>query len=598
MPSCFSLIRASRFIMLIGLMGISALSQITRASEQKSLLEGEDTATVHKLIACGLDSCPVNTTHALLFLQDAVSLSIKLKYQRGIGLGFLGQGRVYYYKDEYGLALKYLKHAQKILLECHDEEGLAQCHFFLGEIYRINSDYINALNQYKEAITLSRSTGNLKITAYAFNGMGMVMLKREEPQKALDYFVKALDKKRGILDTAGMATFLTNKGLAYEKLHKPDSALACLKEARRIREEAHAIRGIASSDYHLGDMLIRTGEYSLAEKVLEKSLQEYRQLDDIAGTCLVMYSLARAKSHLNRKGAAMMANEALKMASGIHNAALESQGYQVLSEIFYRNQMYKQAFDYLLVHQEISDSLFTREKERFVTEFEEQFQSEMKDQEITYLKERSRINRQINILMIVILVSLAGILILLFFLFRFKSRALNRQRRLAEQEQVIHRQQTELFEQEKHLFQEQLESKNRELASKALEMLRINETISTILDKLDHFPKDGNSGETIRQIREIVNDLENKSKQHIWEEFDTIFKHIHTEFYTRLLELCPDLSITEIKTAALLKLNLTTKEIAAITFKSEGSIKTTRYRLRKKLNLESDDKLVPFLLQI
>jgi DNA-binding CsgD family transcriptional regulator len=64
------------------------------------------------------------------------------------------------------------------------------------------------------------------------------------------------------------------------------------------------------------------------------------------------------------------------------------------------------------------------------------------------------------------------------------------------------------------------------------------------------------------------------------------------------LERCPDLSPTEIKTAALLKLNLTTKEIAAITFKSEGGIKTTRYRLRKKLELSSDDKLIPFLMQI
>jgi DNA-binding CsgD family transcriptional regulator len=58
------------------------------------------------------------------------------------------------------------------------------------------------------------------------------------------------------------------------------------------------------------------------------------------------------------------------------------------------------------------------------------------------------------------------------------------------------------------------------------------------------------------------------------------------------------LSATEIKIAALLKLNLTTKEIAAITFKSDGGIKITRYRLRKKLALTSDENLVPFLMKI
>jgi len=50
--------------------------------------------------------------------------------------------------------------------------------------------------------------------------------------------------------------------------------------------------------------------------------------------------------------------------------------------------------------------------------------------------------------------------------------------------------------------------------------------------------------------------------------------------------------------AALLKLNLTSKEIAAITYKSESGIKTMRYRLRKRLQLSSDEKLIPFLMQL
>jgi len=50
--------------------------------------------------------------------------------------------------------------------------------------------------------------------------------------------------------------------------------------------------------------------------------------------------------------------------------------------------------------------------------------------------------------------------------------------------------------------------------------------------------------------------------------------------------------------AALLKLNLNTKEIGAITYKSEAGIKSARYRLRQKLGLAKDENLVPFLIQI
>jgi len=64
------------------------------------------------------------------------------------------------------------------------------------------------------------------------------------------------------------------------------------------------------------------------------------------------------------------------------------------------------------------------------------------------------------------------------------------------------------------------------------------------------------------------------------------------------LEICPQLTASEIKIAALLKLNLSTKEIAAITYKTEDGIKSTRYRLRKKLNLSGDENLIPFLMKL
>jgi len=170
---------------------------------------------------------------------------------------------------------------------------------------------------------------------------------------------------------------------------------------------------------------------------------------------------------------------------------------------------------------------------------------------------------------------------------------------LLEQENIIHTQESKIRENKNQILQDQLEVKNRELASKALEMIRYNDTIRSILEKLDEIHRNPDiDDEVSMHIRSIINELDNQNKQNIWNEFDKIFKNIHSGFYTRLLERCPDLTPTEIKTAALLKLNLTTKEIAAITYKSEGGIKTTRYRLRKKLGLSSDDKLIPYLIQI
>ncbi|MCF6170737.1 MAG: hypothetical protein L3J66_07170 [Bacteroidales bacterium] len=202
-------------------------------------------------------------------------------------------------------------------------------------------------------------------------------------------------------------------------------------------------------------------------------------------------------------------------------------------------------------------------------------------------------------MLIILLFVFLIVIFLLIVMFRYKSTAFMRQKRLLEQEKIIHAQENQINEKENQLLQEQLESKNRELGSKALEMLRYNETISSIIAKLDSLNNSlDNHPDAENSIKDIIRDLENHTKQNIWNEFEKIFKNIHSDFYNKLLEICPGLTASEIKTAALLKLNLTTKEIAAIAFKSEGGIKTTRYRLRKKLGLTNDDKLVPFLMQI
>ncbi len=60
----------------------------------------------------------------------------------------------------------------------------------------------------------------------------------------------------------------------------------------------------------------------------------------------------------------------------------------------------------------------------------------------------------------------------------------------------------------------------------------------------------------------------------------------------------PDLTPNEMRLSALVKLNLTIKEMAAILGISPDSVKTARYRLRKKLELNTEENLTDFMLQL
>ena len=76
------------------------------------------------------------------------------------------------------------------------------------------------------------------------------------------------------------------------------------------------------------------------------------------------------------------------------------------------------------------------------------------------------------------------------------------------------------------------------------------------------------------------------------------FEQVYEVFYKRLMEQFPDLTPGERKLCALLRLNVSSKDIAAITFQNPQSVDMARYRLRKKLNLTGEDNLVDFLTKI
>ncbi len=559
----------------------------------------DDTAKVNLLIKYGEHFCSTDNEKALVFLQEAFSTATLLNYTQGIGKSLLWQGRVYYYKDNYALSNKYFDKAQTFLEQAGDVNSLAFLYFAKGTNSMIQGDFINAMEKFKEGIKYAGKSDNKKIMSACYNGMGTILLSRKEEAKALEYFRESLALKKEANDKKGIAKTYNSIGKTYESLNKHDTALFYFNKALNIFTGLDMKRSIASSAYQVAGIHLIKGEYAEAEKSLLKAIDIFKTLNEKTGIVISELRLALVHGKQKKALAAHEALSAFEKAKEIGNPNLISHSYKILSEIFYDNKDYKNAFGYLTKHKNLQDSLFNIEKERALAEIEAKYQTNKKDSEILLLKTKTESQRKQNILLYILIFVFAAGILMLFLLLKLKSTALKRQRMILEKEKIIHRQEKKIAQQEKQLLQEQLESKNRELASKALEMIRYNDAISGIIEKLESLTSiSGKESPVTQPIKNIIRELENRNKQNIWSEFEKIFKNIHTDFYNKLLKICPDLTATEIKTAALLKLNLTTKEIAAITFKSEAGIKTTRYRLRKKLKLSGDDKLVPFLMKI
>ncbi len=141
-------------------------------------------------------------------------------------------------------------------------------------------------------------------------------------------------------------------------------------------------------------------------------------------------------------------------------------------------------------------------------------------------------------------------------------------------------------------LEKEIESREKEQKKIALNIIRKNEILSDLkegIDKLKTKDKGTIKYSDLNSLKiQIIENLNtDKERKH----FDTYIKTINNNFYHNLENKFPDLTENEKKLCALLRLKLSSKEIASILNITPKSVEVSRYRLRKKMNFKRNDKL-------
>lgn len=204
----------------------------------------------------------------------------------------------------------------------------------------------------------------------------------------------------------------------------------------------------------------------------------------------------------------------------------------------------------------------------------------------------------------------AAVVALLFTAFNLLDRKYQREQRQREleQQEVLNQKEDELEklsqqsqEEINRLQSDKLESElrhaNNELATATMHLLNKNEFIAGIKTSLGHVLKRNMHDEARRELQQITRDIENNiSADSDWEHFQFHFDRVHGDFTGRFRAAFPGLSPQEIKLSAYLRMNLSTKEIAQLLNISVRGVEISRYRLRKKLQLDRTQNLQDFIL--
>ena len=149
---------------------------------------------------------------------------------------------------------------------------------------------------------------------------------------------------------------------------------------------------------------------------------------------------------------------------------------------------------------------------------------------------------------------------------------------------------------------QQLESsithKNAQLASSTLHLVQKNETINKIRTEIESVRKKVKDPEAKKELKKVISVLSDDERlEDDWESFSLHFDQVHSDFLKRLKSQYPELSRKDQKMAAYLRMNLSTKEIAPLLGISVRGVEIGRYRLRKKMVLDTGVKLRKYMVE-
>lgn len=172
-----------------------------------------------------------------------------------------------------------------------------------------------------------------------------------------------------------------------------------------------------------------------------------------------------------------------------------------------------------------------------------------------------------------------------------------------EQKQLMYLHQLEIERNEKEIIRlknEKLESeidmKNTQLASTTLNLIQKGEMLVKVKEEFERMKRVSEVDKDSDDYKKILKMLGDDKMKKNWEQFAVHFDKVHSDFLVSIKEAYPNLTPSELKLCAYLRLSLSSKEIAQIMNITIKSVELGRHRLRKKLGIDPNVNLFNFLL--
>ncbi|WP_435625148.1 tetratricopeptide repeat protein [Flagellimonas sp.] len=456
-----------------------------------------------------------------------------------IGSTFHTISHVYSEQGMYNLSLENELKALKLYKLVNDELYIADALNSLGDVETELNNYQQALEYFEEAYQIYEKQGDIYFQIIALNNIGNSHYNMKDYQKAIDIFKKGIEISKKNKFKINEARFWVNLGNCHEKMNNIPLAINCQKKSIEMHKELNHLNDKLNAYVNIGNLYRKDGDYKKSTNFLNKVI-----------------------SDAEPNGLIKVAALAYDFRSKLHN----DQGQFDLALNDYK----------MLV--KLKDSMFNKTKSQQIEELRTIYDTEKKEQqialqekEITVLEQQAEISTLQKIL-------LGGGLVLSLIGFYGIRQKLKRNKL------------------EKEKVDAELAFKKKELTTHALHLAKKNEVLEGLKQQAQELKENETSKKGYQQLIRTINfDLQDDNN---WENFSRYFEEVHKDFNRNVKTKYPQVTSNELRLMALLKMNLSSKEIANILNISQEGIKKARYRLRKKLDIATEDSLQDLVLSL
>lgn len=290
---------------------------------------------------------------SIAYSKEALKIAEEKNYKYYQALASNNIGNGYYNLADFKMCLTYYLKALKIQEALGKKSGILSSTGSIGNVYLALGKPDEALEYFEKALVIAEELGKKNAIASCYISIGTIYSDKKEFTKALDYFFKSLKLFQEVGNEDAIGTNYNNIADTYLNLKENAKALLYITKAQDLFEQTGNVYGQSLALNNIADYYHTIGNEQKAIEYYKKALE---------------------------KGKEIAANEHV------------ISSYKGMYSSYKNTGDYKNALEFHELFQQLNDSIYSAENLKQISQMQEKFDNEKKEQEIILLKKDKKIS--------------------------------------------------------------------------------------------------------------------------------------------------------------------------------------------------------------